>query len=69
MTKAVVPKEDKHSPKEGKIMRQRIGSRLQQLYSDVASEPVPDHLRSLLEKLESSDRRSAPNKGTDRTFP
>jgi hypothetical protein len=64
MRKAVVPKEDKHSLKEGKIVRQRIGSCLQKLYSDVTSEPVPDHIRGLLDKLESSNGHNAPNKGT-----
>lgn len=64
MTKAVVPKEDKHSPKEGKIVRQRIGSCLQKLYSDVTAEPVPDRFKFLIDQLESSNRRGTPNKGT-----
>ncbi len=63
MTRAVVPAEDKHSLKKGKkIVRQQIGSCLQKLYAEVASAPVPDHIMSLLDKLESSSGRSGSNK-------
>ena len=42
---------------EAKVQAE-LGKELQQVYSDVISEPVPDRFLSLLEQLEEADKSS-----------
>lgn len=42
---------------EAKVQAE-LGKKLQQVYSDVISEPVPDRFLSLLEQLEEADKSS-----------
>ena len=52
MNKAVVPDEGQNSLEENNILRQRIGSRLQTLYSDTSDSAIPDEMSHLLDELE-----------------
>lgn len=49
---ARVPNDEKHAGKSGKLIRQQVGAKLKQLYSDVLSEPIPDRFRDLIEVLD-----------------
>lgn len=40
------------------VMHEHIGRQLKRMFDEVASEPVPDKLRELLEKLERKEKKS-----------
>lgn len=45
-------KNEKQKSGSGQISKNRIGEKLRQLYTDVASEPVPDEFLRLLEEAD-----------------
>ena len=59
----MVPKTDKNSKKAEKLTRDRVGTKLKELYANVVAEPVPDRFMDLIEQLESSaDEPKKPEK-------
>ena len=43
---------DKSTRELSDIVSRKVGDKLRQVYSDIASEPVPDHFIDLLNQLE-----------------
>jgi hypothetical protein len=48
----VVFDKDKSTRELNDIVSRKVGDKLRQVYSDIASEPVPDHFIYLLNQLE-----------------
>jgi len=49
--------EEDDTSSQGTPPKDRISSALKQVYDDVASEPLPDKLSSLLEQLRQGDQK------------
>jgi hypothetical protein len=53
-----VAKDEDRSGKGEKLIRQRIGKKLNQVYADILAEPVPDRFLDLIEKLDTESERA-----------
>jgi hypothetical protein len=53
-----VAKDEDRSGKGEKLIRQRIGKKLNQVYADILAEPVPDRFLDLIEKLDTESDRA-----------
>jgi hypothetical protein len=53
-----VAKDEDRSGKGEKLIRQRIGKKLNQVYADILAEPVPDRFLELIEKLDTESERA-----------
>jgi hypothetical protein len=54
---AVVPKDEKRSRLGEKLVPQRIGKKLCQVYAEIVAEPIPDRFIQIIEKLEVEEKR------------
>jgi len=58
---AVAAKDDDRSGKGERLIHQRIGKKLNQVYADIVAEPVPDRFLELIEKLGTEPKQARPN--------
>ena len=57
----VVAKDEERSAKSERLIRQRIGKKLNQVYADIVAEPVPDRFLELIEKLGAEPEQARTN--------
>jgi hypothetical protein len=60
----VVIDKDKSNRELNDVVSRKVGDKLRQVYSDIASEPVPDHFIDLINQLEK--QRNKPHEDGDK---
>jgi hypothetical protein len=57
----VAAKDEERSGRSERLIHQRIGKKLNQVYADIAAEPVPDRFLELIEKLGAEPKQARSN--------
>jgi hypothetical protein len=57
----VAAKDEERSGRSERLIRQRIGKKLNQVYANIVAEPVPDRFLELIEKLGAEPKQARSN--------